>query len=46
MNLKFFDYEFDLNGYVVIKNLIKQTKIKRINKKLEELEKKKTNRTT
>ena len=40
MNLNIFDYEFDLNGYFVIKNLISQSKIKRINKKLEELENK------
>ncbi len=43
MNLKVFDYQFDLNGYFVIKNLISKSKIKRMNKKLEELEKKSPN---
>ena len=41
MNLKEFDYEFDLNGYVVLKNIINKSRINKINKILISLEKKK-----
>ena len=41
MNFKEFDYEFDLNGYVVLKNVINKNKINKINKVLISLEKKK-----
>jgi len=41
MNFKEFDYEFDLNGYVVLKNVINKNKIDKINKILISLENKK-----
>lgn len=41
MNFKEFDYEFDLNGYVVLKNVINKNNINKINKVLISLEKKK-----
>ncbi len=41
MNFKEFDYEFDLNGYVVLKNIINKKKINKINKILKSLEEKK-----
>jgi len=42
MNFKEFDYEFDLNGYIVLKNIIDKKKINKINKILKSLEEKKT----
>ena len=42
MNFKEFDYEFDLNGYVVLKNIINRNRINKINKKLKSLEGKKS----
>ena len=41
MNFKEFDYEFDLNGYVVLKNIINKKKINKINNILKSLEEKK-----
>ena len=41
MNFKEFDYEFDLNGYVVLRNIISKNKINKINRILISLEKKK-----
>ena len=41
MNFKEFDYEFDLNGYVVLRNIISKNKINKINRILSSLEKKK-----
>ena len=38
MNFKEFDYEFDLNGYIVLKNIIDKKKINKINKILKSLE--------
>ena len=43
MNLKNFDYLFDLNGYYHIKNLISQNDIKIANKKIFNIEKKEEN---
>lgn len=43
MNFKEFDYEFDLNGYVVLKNIISKNKIIKINKILQNLENKSNN---
>jgi len=43
INLKNFDYEFDLNGFVVLKNVVKLDKIKLANKILANIEKKKGN---
>ena len=43
INLKNFDYEFDLNGFVVLKNVIKSDKIKLANKILAHIEKQKEN---
>ena len=42
MNFKEFDYEFDLNGYVVLRNIIDPKIIRKINKTLQSLEKKKS----
>ena len=42
MNFKEFDYEFDLNGYIVLKNIIDKKKINKINKILKSLEERKT----
>ena len=42
MNFTQFDYEFDLNGYVVLKNLFSK-KVDKINKLLQNLENKKNN---
>lgn len=42
MNFKKFDYEFDLNGYIVLKNIIDKKKINKINKILKSLEERKT----
>ena len=42
MNFKEFDYEFDLNGYVVLRNIIDPKIISKINKTLQFLEKKKS----
>ena len=39
MNFKQFNYEFDLNGYVVLKNIINK-RINKINNLLKSLEKK------
>jgi ectoine hydroxylase-related dioxygenase (phytanoyl-CoA dioxygenase family) len=39
IDLKSFNYEFDLNGFVVLKNVIKLDKIKLANKILENIEK-------
>ena len=41
MNFKEFDYEFDLNGYVVLKNIISRKRINKINKIIKSLEEKK-----
>ena len=41
MNFKQFDYEFDLNGFVVLKNIINKKRINKINNLLKSLEKKK-----
>ena len=41
MNFKEFEYEFDLNGYVVLRNIINKKKINKINRTLQSLEKKK-----
>ncbi len=41
MNFKEFDYEFDLNGYVVLKNIVNKKTINKINDTLKLLEKKK-----
>lgn len=38
IDFKKFDYEFDLNGFIVLKNLISPLKIKRLNKTLEKIE--------
>ena len=40
MNFKEFDYEFDLNGYVVLKNIISRKRINKINKIIKSLEEK------
>ena len=42
MNFKQFDYEFDLNGYVVLKNIINKKRIIKINNLLKTLENKKS----
>ena len=42
MNFKEFDYEFDLNGYIVLKNIIDKKKINKINKILKSLEERET----
>ena len=34
MNFKEFDYEFDLNGYIVLKNIIDKKKLTRLIKYL------------
>ena len=41
MNFKEFDYEFDLNGYIILKNIINKKRINKINKILQSLESKK-----
>jgi len=41
MNFKEFDYEFDLNGYIILKNIINKKRINKINKILQSLEGKK-----
>jgi ectoine hydroxylase-related dioxygenase (phytanoyl-CoA dioxygenase family) len=41
INIKNFNYEFDLNGFVVLKNVIKSDKIKLANKILANIEKQK-----
>jgi hypothetical protein len=41
MNFKEFDYEFDLNGHVVLKNTISRKRINKINKIIKSLEEKK-----
>ena len=41
MNFKEFDYEFDLNGYIILKNNINKKRINKINKILQSLEGKK-----
>ena len=41
IDLKKFDYEFDLNGFYVLKNILKTSDISKINKILEKLEKSK-----
>lgn len=43
MNFKKFDYEFDLNGYVILRNIINKNKINKINDILKLLERKKSN---
>ena len=40
MNLKEFDYLFDLNGYYILKNVIKKNEIRKANNLLEKIEKK------
>ena len=40
MNFKQFNYEFDLNGYVVLKNIINKKRINKINNLLKSLENK------
>ena len=42
MNFKEFEYEFDLNGYVVLRNIIDPKKISKINIILQSLERKKS----
>ena len=42
MNFKQFNYEFDLNGYVVLKNIINKKRINKINNLLKSLENKKS----
>lgn len=41
MDFKKFDYEFDLNGFVVLKKIINLKKIKKMNQMLEDIEKSK-----
>ena len=42
MNLEKFNYEFDLNGFVVIKEILNRKKVSKINKILQSLETKKS----
>ena len=42
MNIREFDYLFDLNGYYILKNVLNLNDIKRANNILEKLEKKKS----
>ena len=42
MNIREFDYLFDLNGYYILKNVLNLKDIKRANNILEKLEKKKS----
>ena len=42
MNLEKFNYEFDLNGFVVIKEILNKKKVSKINKSLKSLEAKKS----
>jgi ectoine hydroxylase-related dioxygenase (phytanoyl-CoA dioxygenase family) len=38
IDFKKFDYEFDLNGFIVLKNLISRSKVKRLNDILQKIE--------
>ena len=38
IDFKKFDYEFDLNGFIVLKNLISRSKVKRLNNILQKIE--------
>lgn len=44
IDLKKFDYEFDLNGYYIFRNILKQSDLHRINTILKKLEKTKSNK--